>query len=194
MAQPITEATPASTNAQSAVGHPPADTASPSNTVFAPAGPMPTAEPLTNPYDLPVNTAPPVKTTDKAPPTSGVPPVFAEPITQTTIPQAPTEPPPPPAIPEPPLIPSVISSLQSSDLINIKQQALQNLSPLIDKLEQTPEEAFKTLMMLIQASDNAELVKKAYVAANSITDEKARAQALLDIVNEINYFTQKDKK
>jgi hypothetical protein len=45
-------------------------------------------------------------------------------------------------------------------------------------------------MMLIQATDNASLVKEAYAAANQITDEKARAQALLDVVNEINYFTQ----
>ena len=48
-------------------------------------------------------------------------------------------------------------------------------------------------MMLIQASDNADLVPEAYEAANQITDEKARAQALLDVVNEINYFTQSEK-
>jgi len=46
------------------------------------------------------------------------------------------------------------------------------------------------LMMMIQASDNQELVKAAYDAAHSIPDEKVKAQALLDIVNEINYFTQ----
>jgi hypothetical protein len=45
---------------------------------------------------------------------------------------------------------------------------------------------------LIQASDNSALIKEAYQAANQIADEKARAQALLDVVNEINYFTQKD--
>jgi hypothetical protein len=45
-------------------------------------------------------------------------------------------------------------------------------------------------MMLIQATDNPALVKEAYEAANQITDEKTRAQALLDVVNEINYFTQ----
>lgn len=79
---------------------------------------------------------------------------------------------------------------QSDDLLKLKQQALQNLAPLVDQLEQSPEEKFKTTMMLIQASDNAELVQEAYEAANKITDEKARAQALLDVVNEINYFTQ----
>lgn len=94
-------------------------------------------------------------------------------------------------------LPSVASMLGGSapqeDLVKLKTQALQSLAPLVDKLDQTPEEKFKTTMMLIQASDNSELVPEAYKAANAITDEKARAQALLDVVNEINYFTQHDK-
>ncbi|HSX34225.1 MAG TPA: hypothetical protein VLF62_01100 [Candidatus Saccharimonadales bacterium] len=76
------------------------------------------------------------------------------------------------------------------DLLQIKQQALQQLSPLVGHLDQTPEEKFRTTMMMIQASDNQELIKDAYTAAQSIEDEKTRAQALLDIINEINYFTQ----
>jgi len=79
---------------------------------------------------------------------------------------------------------------EGGDLLSIKQQALQDLSPLVSHLEQTPEEKFRTTMMLIQASDNSDLIKEAYAAAQQIPDEKARAQALLDIVNEINYFTQ----
>jgi hypothetical protein len=91
--------------------------------------------------------------------------------------------------------PSGSSGPQNEDaLVSIKQQALNNLAPLVNHLEQTPEEKFKTTMMLIQASDNSSLVKEAYEAANQITDEKARAQALLDVVNEINYFTQKEAK
>lgn len=78
------------------------------------------------------------------------------------------------------------------DLLNIKQQALQQLTPLIGHLDQTPEEKFRTTMMMIQASDNDTLIKEAYDAAQAIPDEKARAQALLDIVNEINYFTQQN--
>lgn len=57
-------------------------------------------------------------------------------------------------------------------------------------LDQSPEEKFRTTMMMIQASDNQDLITTAYEAANQITDEKARAQALLDVINEINYFTQ----
>jgi hypothetical protein len=77
----------------------------------------------------------------------------------------------------------------TDQLLGIKQQALQQLTPEIGHLEQSPEEKFRTTMMMIQASDNAALVKPAYEAAMAIPDEKARAQALLDIVNEINYFT-----
>lgn len=90
--------------------------------------------------------------------------------------------------------PTASSLLQDNthedDLIKLKQQALQSLAPLVDQLDQSAEEKFKTTMMLIQASDNAELVREAYDAANKIEDEKARARALLDVVNEINYFTQ----
>lgn len=78
----------------------------------------------------------------------------------------------------------------ADELIDIKRKALTELTPLVDHLDQTPEDKFRTTMMMIQASDNQSLIKQAYEAADKITDEKIRAQALLDIVNEINYFTQ----
>lgn len=76
------------------------------------------------------------------------------------------------------------------DLLDLKQKALEQLSPLVGHLEQSAEEKFKTTMMMIQASDDQSLLPVAYEAAQAITDEKAKAQALLDVVNEINYFTQ----
>ncbi len=82
------------------------------------------------------------------------------------------------------------ASADEDELLAIKQQALQQLSPLVGQLDQTPEEKFRTTMMLIQASDNQALLKDAYEAAQAIDDEKIRAQALLDVINEINYFTQ----
>ena len=91
-----------------------------------------------------------------------------------------------------PASPPAVSSTDagSDDLLNIKQQALQHLSPLLGHLDQSPEEKFRTTMMMIQAADDQSLIKAAYEAAQGITDEKVKAQALLDIVNEINYFTQ----
>lgn len=78
----------------------------------------------------------------------------------------------------------------TNDLIDLKSRALGQLAPLVGHLEQTPEEKFRTTMMLIQASDDQSLIKDAYAAAQDIPDEKIKAQALLDVVNEINYFTQ----
>lgn len=83
------------------------------------------------------------------------------------------------------------SSAPMQDLADIKQQALEQLSPIVGHLDQPPEEKFKTTMMMIQASDDQSLIPEAYTAAQGIEDEKVKAQALLDIVNEINYFTQK---
>lgn len=86
--------------------------------------------------------------------------------------------------------PTAVPITGSDELLDIKQEALAALSPLVGHLEQSPEEKFRTTMMMIQASDDQTLLREAYEAAKNIQDEKGRAQALLDIVNEINYFTQ----
>ncbi len=89
-----------------------------------------------------------------------------------------------------PHLDDLLNESKDDDLLNIKRSALQDLSPLVGHIDQTPEEKFRTTMMMIQASDDQSLVKAAYEAAQKITDDKARAQALLDVINEINYFTQ----
>lgn len=85
----------------------------------------------------------------------------------------------------------VSESISNDQLIAIKRQALLELSPLIDHLDQSSEEKFKTTMMMIQASDNKDLISQAFNSAKDIPDSKRRAQALLDLINEINYFTHK---
>lgn len=84
----------------------------------------------------------------------------------------------------------MLPAAPSDDLVSMKQEALQHLTPLVGHLDQSPEEKFRTLMMMIQASDDHTKLKEAFETAKQITDDKARAQALLDIINEINYFTQ----
>lgn len=83
---------------------------------------------------------------------------------------------------------------EGTSLVDIKQKALKELSPLVAHLDQSPEEKFKITMMLIQASDDRDLIPKAYEIAQQISDNGKRAQALLDVVNEINYFTQASKQ
>lgn len=84
------------------------------------------------------------------------------------------------------------SDVDNNELLRIKQEAIQSLAPMVGHLDQKPEDEFRTTMMMIQTTDNAQLVPIAYAAAQKITDEKTKAQALLDIINEINYFTQMD--
>lgn len=79
------------------------------------------------------------------------------------------------------------------ELDQIKQDALAQLSPIVNELDQSPEEKYRTIMMLIQASDDQSLIKGAYEAANRIDDKKVRAEALLAIVNEINYFANQSE-
>jgi hypothetical protein len=120
-----------------------------------------------------------------------MPPIAAGPI-ESAMPNLPlpNSNQPAPGLPNAAAPPPPLNVSSQDEMLKMKQQALQNLAPLVGHLEQTPEEKFRITMMLLQASDNPELVKEAYAAANAIQDEKARAQALLDVVNEINYFTQ----
>lgn len=106
--------------------------------------------------------------------------------TSAPEPEAPAEAKEPKAKPAP----GAGASEAPDELLSLKHEALEQLSPLVPHLDQNPEERFRTLMMMIQASDDHTKIKDAYQAAKKIEDDKVRAQALLDVVNEINYFTQ----
>lgn len=131
------------------------------------------------PSDTPASSMPPMATqdsseeTDNTPEPQSVDLPSVEPATTTASPSF-----------------STSSATTGDDLLSIKRKALEALQPLVSHLDQSPEERFKTLMMMIQASDNKSLIPTAHQAAMSITDEKVKAQALLDVINEINYFTQ----
>ena len=68
-------------------------------------------------------------------------------------------------------------SAPSGDLESIRSSALHELAPLVGELDQEPEEKYRTLMMMIQASDDQSLVKEAYETAGQIEDKKAKAKA-----------------
>ena len=86
--------------------------------------------------------------------------------------------------------PVTMIETNGDELLTMKAEALQHLQPLVSTLQQSPEDEFRTLMMMIQATDDKSLLKKALDAAKRIGDDKVRAQAMLDVINEINYFTQ----
>ncbi len=77
------------------------------------------------------------------------------------------------------------------ELEGIKKEALEELKPLVDKLELPPEEKFDILLLIIRSTDDEELVTKAHTTATEIADETRKAQALLDIIKEVDYFSNK---
>ncbi len=77
----------------------------------------------------------------------------------------------------------------SSDLDDVKQEAITELRPLVDKLTLEPEEKFDTYLLLIRSTDDKSLIAPAHEAAKAITDEARRAQALLDIIKEIDFLS-----
>lgn len=78
-----------------------------------------------------------------------------------------------------------------SDLDELRKKALSDLRPIVDKVELNDEESFYILLLLIRETDDESLLPKAYEAARQIRDEARRAQALLDVIKEADYFKHK---
>lgn len=85
------------------------------------------------------------------------------------------------------------SATTGGSLDTIKKDALEELRPLVDKLDLPAEEKFDTLLLIIRSTDDQSLLAPAHDAAKAITDESRRAQALLDIIKEIDYFSAQSK-
>ncbi len=81
------------------------------------------------------------------------------------------------------------SPADGGDLETIKRDALSELRPLVDKLDVAPEEKFDTYLLLLRSTDDQALIGPAHEAARGIIDEARRAQALLDIIKEIDYLS-----
>ena len=75
-------------------------------------------------------------------------------------------------------------------LDDIKQNALSELRPLVGKLNVSPEEKFDTYLLLLRSTDDTSLIAPAHEAAVAIPDETRKAQALLDIIKEIDFLSQ----
>ncbi|HUC96750.1 MAG TPA: hypothetical protein VMR16_03760 [Candidatus Saccharimonadales bacterium] len=77
----------------------------------------------------------------------------------------------------------------NGELDEIKKDALTELRPLVDKLDLAPDEKFDTYLLLIRSTDDTALIAPAHEAAKNIPDETRRAQALLDIIKEIDFLS-----
>lgn len=78
----------------------------------------------------------------------------------------------------------------SAELDSIKSQALTELRPLIGQVELPAEERFDAYLMLLRSTDDPSLVAPAHSAAQEIADEKRKAEALLEIIKEIDYLSR----
>lgn len=103
-------------------------------------------------------------------------------------------------VPEPPApapvldipVPALDIPAPAEDLDGIKLNALKELRPLMDKVDLPAEEKFDTYLMLIRSTDDKTLIAPAHTAAQSIADEKRKAEALLEIIKEIDYLSRKE--
>ena len=131
----------------------------------------PTPSTMTSPTSENVNNPAPM-----TPPTPMAPPVVGYNPPTDTIPTMPA--------PEMPM-----SNTGSSELEGIRKEALTELRPLVDKLDLEPEEKFDIYLLLLRSTDDKTLIAPAHEAARNIADESKRAQALLDIIKEIDYLS-----
>lgn len=113
----------------------------------------------------------------------------ADPAPAVTIPEPPVTAEPELSLPTPPTGHGGAPTA-SGDLEGIKKDALEELRPLVDKLDLPSEEKFNIMLLIIRSTDDQSLVGPAHEAAKAIEDDQKRAQALLDIVKEIDYFSQ----
>jgi hypothetical protein len=95
-----------------------------------------------------------------------------------------------------PLQPSVAPTMTSGgdSLDSVKLEALNELRPLVDKLNVSSEEKFDTYLLLLRSTDDKALIAPAHEAAKGIADEARRAQALLDIIKEIDFLSQSQQQ
>jgi hypothetical protein len=101
---------------------------------------------------------------------------------------------PDPVVPSIPVPPAPVSDSSDDSLESIKSEALNELRPLVDKLNVSPEEKFDTYLLLIRSTDDKSLIGPAHDAAAAIVDEARRAQALLDVIKEIDYLSNPQKQ
>lgn len=95
-----------------------------------------------------------------------------------------------PVFPQTPQPPQVMAT---ANLDDIRKDALGELRPLVDRLDLAPEEKFDIYLLLLRSTDDTTLIAPAHQTAKNITDETKKAQALLDIIKEIDYLSKPDQ-
>ena len=154
--------------------------------------PAVTSPVVPTPSDAPTNDAP--TTDDTSDNSAGIPTDMTPEMAPETVPEKPeTNPYETTPLPKPAVVAVAPSVSSGDDLSSIKKDALNDLRPLVGKLDIAPEEKFDTYLLLIRSTDDKTLIEPAYAAAQAITDEARKAQALLDVIKEIDYLSNPAK-
>lgn len=150
----------------------------------APAGQV-----VNQPPAQPAKPAPatPAKPTSKSGPAQPADPILTDVLAQPAKPaKAKSEP------VTPPNVNSLGRNVDNGALGDIRLQVISELRPLVNRLDfLAPADKFDTLLLLIRTIDDSSLIPMVHQTAMAISDEVKRAQALLDILKEIDFFTQK---
>lgn len=83
-----------------------------------------------------------------------------------------------------------VSPEPNGNLEDIKQKALTELRPLLDEVDLPADQKFHTILEIISATNDKELIPKLYEAASAIEDKHEKAKALVDVVSEIEYLNK----
>jgi hypothetical protein len=76
-----------------------------------------------------------------------------------------------------------------ANLDSIKTKAIEALTPIIDSLDNMdPERKFDICLTALRYTDNHHLAESALNAAMAIQEKGTKAEALVELINEINYL------
>ena len=72
-----------------------------------------------------------------------------------------------------------------AETASVKEAALKELFPIMDRIEVSPEKRFELYREIMEVMKDKVVVKPAYEAAKAIKNDKARADALLYVIEQI---------
>lgn len=75
-------------------------------------------------------------------------------------------------------------------LIELRDQVISSAMPLVEDQSLPAEKRFSMLMTIIEADPSIDLLRKAFSVAQSIESPVVRADALLDVVDEIDLLLE----
>ena len=87
-----------------------------------------------------------------------------------------------PAIPEIPAVPEAVAETANGDFASVKEKALRELIPLIDKTSINPVQKFRICKDAIELTHDKSMAEAALSAAQGIADEQTKAEALVELV------------